>query len=176
MSVNNSYPELPEINPKVTTVPMGDAVTYIQSLNYPTAIKIACYVIFRQESGNGQDGINNYYCGVQGDVGRWPDYLNKHIIGTVVEHENQTGKTRRFVAFDSFTASVDFLADRIQKRGLFVGGTTSFIIHMQINSPEAWAIAYWRSWDQGNATAKIPDNERNGLLSMYQQGTKIFAA
>lgn len=174
MSVENSYPELPELSPRKTTVAMSDVIAYLQLLSVPKAIKIAAYVMFRNESGNGTSGINNNYLGIQGDSGRWPDYLSAHVVGTVIENENMTGKSRRFLAFDNFKASIDFLIDRIKSRGLFVGGTTNFIIRMQINSSDAWAIAYWRSWVTGNAKAQMPDTERNGLLSMYKQGDSLF--
>ncbi|AYD48205.1 hypothetical protein [Arachidicoccus soli] len=174
MTVENSYPELPVLPFERTSVSMDDVIAYLQSLTVDLSIKIAAYVMFRQESANGQSGVNNNYLGIQADSGRWADYLNSHLTGTVVKDENMTGQSRRFLAFDSFEGSIDFLIDRIKHRGLFVGGTTSFIIRMQINSPAAWAIAYWRTWVEGDANAQIPDDDRNGLLSMYKKGQTIF--
>lgn len=172
--IENSYPELPVLPFKKTAVTLDEVEVYLQSLTIPKPIKIAAYVMFRNESANGTAGVNNNYLGIQADNGRWPDSLKSHIVGTVVQNENMTGRARRFLAFDSFKGSIDFLINRIQNRGLFVGGTTSFITRMQINSPDAWAIAYWRCWVTGNANAQIPDSDRNGLLSMYKKGSTLF--
>ena len=174
MSVKNSYPELPELNYLKTKVEMGEVVYYLKSLSVPAPVKIAAYVMFRNESANGTAGINHNYLGIQADSGRWADHLAVHFVGTIVKNENMTGNQRRFLAFKSYEGSLAFLIDRIKARGLFVGGTTNKVVKMQINTPETWVLAYWREWVTGNAKAQIPDKERSGLLKMYQQGEQIF--
>lgn len=174
MSVNNSYPELPEEKYRKTTVEMGEVINYIKSLKITKEIKISVYVVFRNESGNGKSGINNNYCGIQADVGRWPEYLNNQVTGTVIKRDRMTGKERRFLCFTSFAANIDFLVDRIVARGLYVGGMLNKIALMDINNSADWITGYWRSWVTGNANATTPTDERAGLKSIYAQGDRIF--
>jgi hypothetical protein len=174
MSVKNYYPEYPEVPYYKSSVEMGAVVSYLKGLKVDKAVKVAVYVIFRNESGNGKSGVNNNYAGIQADNARWPDYLNKHIKGTVVKKENLTGKERRFLAFDNFSASIDFLVDRVLDRGLYVGATCRKIVKMDIRDVNDFAIAYWRSWVTGSAFAQIPANEKADILSMYKQGVNVF--
>ena len=173
-TVKNSYPELNEIDYKKTTVDMRNVIAYIKSLNVLKAVKLAAYTMFRMESGNGQSGINHNYMGIQADSGRWPDFLTQHAVGTVVKKENMSAKERRFLAFDSFESSVDFLIDRIQKRGLYVGGTSNFIVKQYIDTPATWTEVYWKTWVTGNLNAKIPLREKGELVQMYNLGSALF--
>ena len=172
--IKNSYPELPELQYYRTSVEMGLVVSYLKSLNVSKAIKCAAYVMFRQESGNGRSGVNNNYLGIQADVARWPDSLNKYVNGTVLKKENMTGNYRRFLSFDSFEGSIEFLIDRIRSRGLYIGGYCNVIVKMQISNDNDWVTCYWRSWVTGDAKAIVPYSEQKGLLQMYAQGMKIF--
>jgi hypothetical protein len=171
----NAYPEKPVLPYKKTTVAMCDVVDYLRTLNVSKAIKIAAFILFRTESGNGNKGVNNNYCGLQADSGRWPAELDKYIIGTCVKSENMTGKQRIFLCFESFHASVDFLINRIESRGLYVGGTTHLITKTFIATPEDWAKAYHHEWVTGSAKSVPSKEEITGILSMYRQGVTLFA-
>jgi hypothetical protein len=171
----NAYPEKPDVAYQKTTVAMTDVTAYLQSADLPAEVKRTTYVIFRNESANGSSGINNNYVGAQADSGRWPPEFDQKIVGTVTMPENQTGTQRIFVAFGSWTDSVDFLADRVQSRGLFVGGTTHRVLTMQINNATDLATAYNREWVTGSATSQPSPAAVASFLSMYGQAQQLFA-
>lgn len=172
--MKNAYPEKPVFAYMRTKVTMPEVVLYLQSLKVAKAVKIAAYVMFRMESANGTRGINNNYAGIQADGSRWPAKWDKAIQATVVLNENQTGKQRRFVAFQSWTDSVDMLIDRVVSRGLHVGGTTRLIIKTTVKDQAEWIVAYYREWVTGKAKAIPPPATVNSLNSIYNQGEKIF--
>ena len=68
----NYYPELPQVPYAHTTVPMISVISYLKLLNCSQDVKRMAYIMFRNESGNGDHGINNNFCGIQADSGRWP--------------------------------------------------------------------------------------------------------
>jgi hypothetical protein len=173
--VHNAYPELPEIPFARTTVPMAEVISYISGTTVPTAVKRACYVIFRNESAAGQKGINNNYIGLQADGGRQSEKWTPFIAGTCVHAENMTGRLRRFVCFRDWRTSVDILAEKVALRGLYVGGYAHPYANMQINSDSDWPLAYWREWVQGDSHAQIPAAENHNLLSQYAAAVDIFA-
>jgi hypothetical protein len=170
----NFYPEKPICKYQKTTVNMTEVIKYLQTLPASTEIKRAAYIIFRNESANGQSGINNNYAGIQCDSSRWGEPLDSQISGTVVKKENQTGKERLFAAFKDFRGSVDFLVDRVQKRGLYVGGTTHKILTMEVKTPADFVHAYICEWVTGDAHAKPSADQLTNLLSMYKQAQFLF--
>lgn len=170
----NFYPEKPIIPYKKTSVDMPTVIAYINSIGVDVELKRSVYIFFRNESQNGQKGINNNYAGVQADSGRWQSQYDDDIVGIVVLNENQTGKQRLFCAFKDFKASVDFLIGRLKARGLYVGGTTHKIVKMEVKTPNDLAIAYQREWVTGNAKYNPPANKINNFLSMYKQAQKLF--
>ena len=170
-NIANFYPELPEVQYQKTTVEMGAFIETLKSYNIPVAVKIAAYVMFRNESANGKSGINNNYLGVQADNARWPAFMDASVNGTVVLPERMTGHDRRFLSFTSFKGNIDFLIDRVTNRGLYVGGSGKY----KIDNAADWVSAYWKSWVTGNANAVPPPDEKAGLLSMYGQGERVFA-
>lgn len=172
--LNNSYPEKPILPYKKTTVSMTVVNPYIASLHVPAEVKRAAYVLFRNESANGSKGVNNNYCGIQADSGRWQKELDALIVGTVKLKENQTGRERLFVAFKDFTGSIAFLINRVQARGLYVGGTTHKILTMHIQSAHDLAVAYQCEWVKGEAHAKPTAQELSNFLSMYNQAKALF--
>lgn len=174
MAVRNSYPEKPIVPYRKTTVPMKDVIAYIYSLPVELEVKRATYIFFRNESTNGTKGINNNYAGIQADSGRWPAKFDAHVVGTVELKENGTGLLRRFVAFKDFRASVDFLADRVKARGLYVGGTTHKILTMKVPDADTLARAYYKEWVKGSATAEPTPEAKRNFLSMYKQATLHF--
>ena len=68
--MTNAYPELPSTPYQRTSVPMSGVTAYLKALGVPAALKRAAYVIFRNESRNGQSGICNNYVGAQADAVR----------------------------------------------------------------------------------------------------------
>lgn len=174
MSVKNVYPEKPEIPYKKTSVPMADVIAYLQSLELVAAVKIAAYIMFRNESANGKSGVNNNYAGIQADNSRWAEKFDKKIVGTSVKVENMTGKERRFAAFDSWKTSVDFLIDRVISRGLYVGGYAQKIAKMQVQDTAGFARAYYKEWVTGNKNAEPDADTLAGIKSMYRQGADLF--
>src|SRR5437773_2648163 len=83
---------------------------------------------------------------VQADVGRWNARWDERIMGNCIIAENinvkPTGKGRRFVVFTTWQDSIDFIIDRVQARGLYIGGTTHLIVKMHVVSVKAFALAY----------------------------------
>jgi hypothetical protein len=172
--MQNSYPEKPEVKYQKTTVEMGAVVGYLQVLQVPVEIKRAAYIMFRNESANGTKGLNNNYAGVQADSGRWPAKWDNDIVGTVSKTENVTGKVRLFVAFHGWQDSINFLIDRVQDRGLYVGGYARLIAKMCITDAIDLAIAYKRDWVKGLKGYNPTEDEVANFLSMYRQAAKIF--
>jgi hypothetical protein len=172
--MKNAYPEKPELKYQKTTVEMGAVVGYMQSLQVSSEIKRAAYIMFRNESANGKSGLNNNYAGVQADSGRWPGKWDDEIIGTVSKMENGTGKVRIFVAFRSWQDSINFLIDRVQDRGLYIGGYARLVAKMNITTATELAIAYKRDWVKGLKGYNPTEEEVANFLSMYRQAAKIF--
>jgi hypothetical protein len=172
--VRNAYPELPELKFARTSVPMKDVVAYLEKAAATAAIKRATYVIFRNESGSGEKGINNNYIGLQADGNRLANKWTSSFSGTCVRNENMTGKPRRFVCFKDWSTSIDILTERLNTRGLYVGGYARPYANMQVNSAEDWVLAYWREWVLGDSGAAIPKAEKAGLLKLYAVAEKTF--
>jgi hypothetical protein len=171
----NAYPDKPRAPYVKTAVAMHDVVHYLQNADVPTEVKRSTYVIFRNESGNGAAGINNNYVGAQADSGRWPPKFDDSIVGTVVTDENHTGRERIFVAFKSWTDSVDFLADRVLSRGMFVGSETHVVLKMAIADGNDLARAYHKEWVTGSAISEPGAAEVNSFLNMYEQAEALFS-
>lgn len=174
-NMTNYYPEKPDLSYKKTVVEMSAVIAYLQGkILVPKEIKRSAYIMFRNESGNGTKGINNNYAGIQADSGRWSEIYDSHIVGVVAKAENGTGKTRLFCAFDNFTISLDFLLERVEARGLYVGGHTHKITNVDISNPTELAIAYKREWVIGLNRYNPSEDEINSFLSMYRQAVKLF--
>lgn len=172
--MRNAYPELPVVPYRKTTVPMSLAIEALKRLDVPTEVRRAAYIMFRNESANGQKGVNENYAGLQADGSRWPDSLTKWIAGTVVLPENQTGKQRRFLAFDHVDGCLAFLCDRVQSRGLYIGGMTHLVLRMEIQTPTDLCRAYQKEWVKGSATAEPDAAALSGFLSMFEQAQGFF--
>lgn len=173
----NSYPEKPILKYQKTSVEMGLVVAAIKELQIPVEVKRAAYIVFRNESANGSRGINNNFVGAQADAGRWSEKFDNHITGVVYKTENGTGKMRIFLAFGSYKDSVSFVADRVEARGLYVGGNLvvkSIGLKMDIKTPEDLAVGYQRGWVKGSKFYVPTEKENSDFLSMYRQAAKIF--
>ncbi len=145
-ALKNYYPDKPVLSYRKTKVEMGKVVQDIKALNYPIDVKRAAYIVFRLESANGSKGINENYCGFQADSGKWPAKFDGAISGVVEKIENGTSKKRLFLAFNDVSSCLDMLLDRLQARGLHVGGICSKI---NISNAIDLARAYKKSWVVG---------------------------
>lgn len=172
--MKNYYPEKIIVPAKKTSVEMPEIVVALKDMACEKEIKISAYIMFRNESANGRSGINNNYIGAQADGGRWPEKFDNVITGIVQKNENRTGKTRLFLAFSSYKDSLNFLIDRVESRGLFVGGKLNRVKEMDINNPTDLCNAYYKSWVTGKADYEPTNQELKDFLSMYAQGEKIF--
>ena len=172
--MKNFYPGKPLYSYRKTTVPMQLVIKYLQALKVSVEVKRAAYILFRNESMNGQKGVCENYAGIQADSGKWPDKFDSLIIGTTKVKENQTGKERLFCVFRDFTASVDFLADRVQARGLYVGGKTHKILTMDVPNEKELARAYYKEWVKGDPKAEPSKEALSNFLSMYNQAKVLF--
>ena len=165
--MTNAYPELPHVPYKQTTVPMISVISYLKLLPCSPEVKRMAYIMFRNESGNGAHGVNNNYCGIQGDGSRWPAKFDSLFDGTVTMPENGTGKSRVFLAFKSWEGCVDMLVNRVQGRGLYIGAPG-------IGTEKDLAQAYYRQWVTGNPRATMPQHEFENFESMYGQALALF--
>ena len=163
----NAYPELPSIPYQQTTVPMISVIGYLALLDCAPEVKRMAYIMFRNESGNGQHGVNNNYCGIQGDGSRWPSKFDQLFDGVVTLPENGTGKERIFLAFKSWEGCVDMLVNRVQGRGLYIGSPG-------IRNEQDLALAYYRQWVKGNPRAVMPKQDQANFTSMYGQAAALF--
>jgi hypothetical protein len=172
--IKNAYPELPEMPYTKTSIDMDSVIAYIKDSPYIKEVKIATYIIFRNEGANGKSGICNNYIGLQTDGGRWDEHISPKIIGTTLKDENMTNKQRRFACFASFKDSLDILEYEILGRGLFVGGTAHPYHTGLVTSADNLAVAYYRNWVMGSNDA-LPDKIFiNSFVSMYNQGATKF--
>lgn len=171
----NAYPELPSLPYQRTTVDMPAVVEQLRALDAPLEVRRAAYVMFRNESANGQKGINHNYVGAQADSGRWPAELTPLFQGTVIATEGGTGRQRIFLAFHGLAGCLAFLADRVRRRGLYIGGDTHRVLTMHVWTPADLARAYHKEWVRGDPTAELPDDARRGFLSMYAQALSLFS-
>ncbi|MBV8252774.1 MAG: hypothetical protein JO154_09225 [Chitinophaga sp.] len=173
--MTNSYPEKPLLPFRRTSVSMDRVVADIQHTTYSPAVKRAGYMIFRKESGNGHSGINENYSGFQADSGRWPAVYDPLIVGVVQKVENGTGLSRLFLAFGDPASCLKMLLDRIQQRGLYIGGHTTKVVDMEINNIVDFARAYKKEWAAGKASAEPAPEDFSGFASMYRQATGFFS-
>jgi hypothetical protein len=172
--VKNAYPDLPEVPYQKTLVSEPDVVTYLQSSALKTEIKRATYVVFAIESAHGTKGVNNNYAGIQADGSKLPAQWASKVVATCTTPENMTGKQRRFVCFDSWKDSVDYLADRVQSRGIYIGGIAHpYSKNLQVMNPTDFGRAYWKEWVQGD-NSEPPADEISMYVSLYQKASFLF--
>lgn len=175
MTVHNAYPELPEIPYVRTTVSMTDVVAHIARASVSVHIKRAAYVIFRNESGGGQSGINDNYIGLQADGDRQPAEWTHFFVGTCLKNENMTEDLRRFLCFRVWTDCADIVIAKVGQRGLYVGGVAHpYAGNFPINTIDDWPTGYYKEWVKGNAHAVIPDDDKRDLLRQYRDAVRLF--
>lgn len=182
--MTNYYAELPALEYQRTSVPMTEVIACLMMMPRAIEVKRAAYIMFRIESENGERGINNNYAGIQADSGRWPAQFDACFSGTVTEAENGTGKTRIFLAFRDWRASLEMLCDRVEARGLYVGGATHLILTpaiaahigfvLPIEGDRDLARAYHKEWAAGNAYVEPTSAEIGNFRSMYSRAAALF--
>jgi hypothetical protein len=150
-----------------TSLATSDLVSYLKNNGPFVNINRSSYALVCNESASGQAGINNNYAGLQADVGRWGASYDHLISGTCVVRDSG-GQDRRFLCFSKWSDCVDMVVAIISSRGLYVGGQTSFITTMAINTPDDWALAYYREWVTGNGSAVLSAASKRSLNSLYQ--------
>jgi hypothetical protein len=173
--MKNYYEDKPIVPYRKTTVEMPAVVEYLKKAEVPPEVKRAAYIMFRFESGNGSKGLNDNYVGAQADSGRWPAKFDDVITGVVKKIENGTRKERLFLQFASFGAGLDFLLERVENRGLYVGGFERLITKKPVPDARRLAIAYKKSWVHGSNKYKPTEAEISTFLSVYRQAAKIFS-
>jgi hypothetical protein len=166
-SVRNAYPELDVIAYARTTMTPAEIAALLAALDFDINVKRSAFALICNESANGGAGIINNYGGLQADVGRWAHRYDPLISATCVKTDN-SGAKRRFVCFADAQNCMKMIADIVKSRGIYIGGATSFITHIQVQSPGDWALAYYREWVTGDANAALSPPARNNLLSLYQ--------
>ena len=169
MSTKNFYPQFPEIGYKKTSVDMPTVVVFARSLvgKYPQEVVRAAYCIFRNESANGQSGVNNNYIGLQGDNAAWEGLDLTNVVGTSVKTDG-AGDTRRFICFndEGYKTCFDFLCYKVQERGMYIGAQGV------INTGDL-AGAYQEKW-VANPKEDTPE-ARKDFISLYVSSIKAIA-
>jgi len=175
MSVKNFYIEMPVVPFFTTKVEMGVLINLIQQQESSLEVKRMAYIIIRNETANGRRIINGTNAaGVQSDSGRWPAKWDTTITGTTVQKGNREQYLRGFVVFNSLTTSIQFLCERLQARGIFIGGFSHKIFKQNIVSASDLARAYYAEWVFGNLKDKPNQKQIADFVSMYNQAVKIF--
>lgn len=167
MSTPNSYPELPELPFERTSVNMADVIAYANSVRtFPTEVKRMAYCMFRNESANGEKGVNNNYGGIQADCGRWSGM--KNAVGTTVRKDSGS-KVRRFICFSPETGYKDtfnLLCLKCQNRGIFIGAA---------DTPNITALVarYLEKWV--GRTYTVPNiDEITNWTNLYNSASKLI--
>lgn len=156
MSAKNSYPELPVIPYKKTTVEMPIVVLFAKSLvaKYGAVYVRMAYAIFRNESANGLKGVNNNYGGIQADVGKWTNIPGKPIATCV--KVDSGGVERRFLCFndDGYKISFELFCIKAKERNM----TTT--------------LDYYKKWV---GKTKVTEEDLNsGFSKILKQAEAIF--
>ena len=173
--VKNFYPDKPVVPFQSVNIGMQPLINAIKASNLPVEVQRAVYIVIRNETANGRSVVNGTNPGgVQSDSGQWPAKWDSSIVATSVKTENRTGKERGFVVFDSITTGVAFMCERIQARGIYIGGTTHKITNYTIDTVSNLCKAYYQEWVEGDAQYHPTDGELDDFISMYNQSTKIF--
>ena len=175
MPVKNSYPEKQMLKFSVSTIPKEQVILTLKSLTAIKEVKCAAYVIMRNETGNFKSVIGGTNpSGTQSDSGRWGSIWDKFIVGTCVKNENMTGKERGFVVFDTLTNGINFLIDRVEAKGLFIGEhVNTRYFKGDVKTVQDLAVAYWQEWVVGEIT-KPNETFVEDFESMYKQAEAIF--
>jgi Putative peptidoglycan binding domain len=153
--IPNAYPALPVVPYQHTTVDMPSVYAYIKNQSTNINIQRALAFIFINESGWGNDGINNNYCGIQADGDPLGTAWNADVIATTLKVDS-TGDLRRFCCFASWQVNIDYLLSQITNRQIYIGGQTWEYSDINVQTAADFALAYEQEWVQGDATYQPP--------------------
>ncbi len=169
MSVKNFYPQFPEVPYQKTKVEMPVVVLGARSLvgKWNNEVVRSAYVIFRNESANGNAGVNNNYIGLQADNAKWEGLDLTNVVGTSVKVDG-AGDNRRFIAFNDkgATACFDFLCYKVNQRGMFIGAPG-------VNNSDDLYNIYQKKW-VSNPKEDTPE-ARADFKSLYKSAVIAIA-
>lgn len=174
------YPEKPNTPFTQTFIPQSQLAAYLKKkvaagLNKNVAIAVMAKSISEQGSGDQLKGFNNNFYGVQTDSARWPAKYDNVIVGNVFINENKTGKPRAFAAFSNPETGADFVVENIQRRGIYVGGTTTYVTKgTKVTDAASWAKTYYKEWVTGDPKAEPSTSTLNNLISIYNRAVKLI--
>jgi len=179
-NIKTYYPEKPEKPFTQTYIPQTQLASYLKKkvaagLNKNVAIAVLAKSISEQGSGDQLKGFNNNFYGVQTDSARWPSKYDNFISGNVFTKENQTGKQRAFAAFTTPEIGADFVIENIQRRGIYVGGTTTYITKgTKVTNSTSWASVYYKEWVKGDKNAQPDNTTLKNLTSIYDKASRLI--
>lgn len=170
----NFYSEKPVITYKRTPAKWESIVTILAGLNFPLEILRSAFVIMANETGYGKRIIcDTNVGGIQSDSGRWPAKWDNAIVGTTLVKGNREGYVRGFVVFDTLNNAMTFLCERIQARGLFIGGFAHKYYKLAVNDVNDLCEAYNHEWVFGevNETPNTDDypEKHKGFKTIYDK-------
>jgi len=175
MSVKNFYPTKPVIPFAKKAIEMGVIIDAIRSVDYPVEVKRAAYYIVRNETANGSSAPPPPPPPPpHSHTAPWPEKWTSKISATMVKNENMTGRLRGFLVFDTLKSGIEFLCDRVQAKGIFVGEQVNGRYHKgDVAKPEQLADAYQDEWVHGQ-DHKTTATEVANFMSMYNKAKIIF--
>jgi hypothetical protein len=177
--VRSAYPEKPVVASVPTYIPQTQLADYLKTkvaagLNKNVAIAVMAKSISEQGSGDQLKGFNNNFYGVQTDGSRWDAKYDNDIVGTVNKVDG-SGALRGFAAFRTAEVGADFTVSNVERRGIYVGGTTTYLTKgTKVNTPTDWVRVYYKEWVRGDASAEPDAATLKGRLSMYATATKLI--
>ena len=174
MAVNNAYPNLPVVAYQQTVVSKQDIADYIAAQDITQDVMIATYAITGIESSFGSKGINNNIAGIQADGSKLGNGFDGKVIATTVIGENMTSNARRFTVFANWQDGVDYLINRVQGRGLYVGGYAHPYAKMQINNATDFVRAYYKEWVEGDADAEPSLKNKADYLYCFEAAKAVM--
>jgi len=173
----NSYPEKPVVAFVSAAIDKQKIIDILKLSDCSAEIKRSAFIIMRNETGNFHSVINGVNTsGVQADSGRWSQFWDSHIVATCLKNEGMTGKERRFVVFDKLETGINFLINRIQAKGLFIGEKVDTdYFKGDVTTVEQLAVAYAKEWVYGSETIKPDSQFIKDFISMYNQSKMLFS-
>lgn len=128
--------------------------------------------------GDKVKGFNNNFGGIQTDSGRWGGPLDKLIIGNVFVRDNRQddghgGDMRAFAVFKTPDDFLEFKADSIKKKQLYVGGTPHKVYKKEISNVGDWVYAYYQEWVRGAAETPTEGFKTNHAY-IYKRAEKLL--
>lgn len=177
--VRNAYPEKPILEFTRTYISQAQLANYLKTkvaagLNKNVAIAVMAKSISEQGSGDQLKGFNNNFFGVQTDGSRWSSQYDNDIIGTVNVVDGG-GRLRGFAAFNTWEIGADFAVSNIEKRGIYVGGTTTYITKgTKVNTAEDWVKVYYKEWVTGDVNRDPSKDFLDGRLAIYDTAKKLI--